>query len=210
METGEPRAGKRTGDEVVAGNVYDKYHTSNPLARHLMQGFLGSFDRLFELFPGERVLEVGCGEGYLLERMRRSYPDAVMAGLDISYGIVQTARDGGNASVLQASAYELPWPDKSWDVVVACEVMEHLDEPERALAELRRVGRRACLLSVPREPWWRIANMARGRYVGSLGNTPGHMQHWSRGNFAALVSTYFAVKKVQTPFPWTMVWSEIE
>ena len=99
METGEPRAGKRTGDEVVAGNVYDKYHTSNPLARHLMQGFLGSFDRLFELFPGERVLEVGCGEGYLLERMRRSYPDAVMAGLDISYGIVQTARDGGNASV---------------------------------------------------------------------------------------------------------------
>jgi ubiquinone/menaquinone biosynthesis C-methylase UbiE len=209
METEKKSVGKRPGDDVVAGNVYDKYHTSNPLARHLMQGFLQSFDQLFELLPGERVLEVGCGEGYLMERMRRRYPEATMAGLDISYGIVQTARDGASASFLQASAYELPWPDKSWDVVVACEVMEHLDEPERALAELRRVGRRACLLSVPREPLWRLANMARGRYLSSLGNTPGHVQHWGRDRFAAMVAQYFTVKEIQSPLPWTMIWSDI-
>lgn len=197
-----PRAG------LIAGNLYDKYHTRNPLARQLMAGFLRSFDALLELRAGEGLLEVGCGEGYLLERVRRRYPAARVAGLDLSLDIVQLAARQGcpGAPLLQASACQLPWADQSWEVVVACEVLEHLHEPALALAELRRVCRRGCLLSVPCEPYWSLANLARGKYLRYLGNTPGHVQQWRRGSFVSLVAEYFYLEQVLAPFPWTMIW----
>ena len=168
----------RTGDDVVAGNVYDKYGTNNPIARRLMDGFMQAFDALLELEEADTVLEVGCGEGHLIKRIQRDYPNRQIAGFDITYGIVEQAVSAAkDVSFLQASADQMPWLDDSWDVVVICEVMEHLSEPEKALLELQRVTRKGCLLSVPREPVWRMANMARGKYWPSLGNTPGHIQH---------------------------------
>ncbi len=201
----------RTGDDVVAGNVYDKYSTTNPIARRLMDGFLQSFDALLELEEADTVLEVGCGEGHLIERIQHDYPHRQIAGFDISYGIVEQAVSSvQGVSLLQASADQMPWLDNSWDVVVVCEVMEHLPDPEKALLELQRVTRKGCLLSVPREPVWRMANMARGKYWPSLGNTPGHIQHWSTDGFVALVSECFQVRQVRSPFPWTMVWAEVK
>ena len=201
----------RTGDDVVAGNVYDKYSTTNPIARRLMDGFMQSFDSLLELEEDDTVLEVGCGEGHLIERIQRDHPHRQIVGFDISYGIVEQAiRAVKGVSFLQASADQMPWPSDSWDIVVVCEVMEHLSDPEKALLELQRVTRKGCLLSVPREPVWRMANMARGKYWPSLGNTPGHIQHWRADGFVALVSKYFHVKQVRLPFPWTMVWAEVE
>ncbi|MBM3279373.1 MAG: methyltransferase domain-containing protein [Candidatus Handelsmanbacteria bacterium] len=193
---------------LIAGNLYDKYHTRNPVARRLMAGFLGSFDQLLDLRPGEGVLEVGCGEGYLLERLRRRNPKARLAGLDLSREIVRLAfrQVCPGTPLLQASACQLPIGDQSWEVVVACEVLEHLDQPRQALAELARVCRRGCLLSVPREPFWSLANLARGKYLGRLGNTPGHVQQWGRRGFVELAAEFFTVEKVSSPFPWTMIW----
>ncbi|MCC7264386.1 MAG: methyltransferase domain-containing protein [Candidatus Latescibacteria bacterium] len=194
---------------LIAGNLYDKYHTRNPLARRLMAGFLRSFDALLALRAGEGVLEVGCGEGYLLDRVRGRFPGARVAGLDLSLGIVQLAARQGCPGVplLQASACQLPWADRSWEVVVACEVLEHLEDPATGLAELARVCGRACLLSVPREPYWSLANLARGKYLGRLGNTPGHLQQWRQRSFANLVAEHFSVQQVLAPFPWTMIWA---
>ena len=204
-------ASTRTGDDVVAGNLYDKYSTTNPISRRLMDGFLQSFDELLELKEADTVLEVGCGEGHLIKRIQRDYPHLQIAGFDISYRIVEQAiRAVKGVSFLQASADQMPWPDDSWDVVVVCEVMEHLSDPEKALLELQRVTRKGCLLSVPREPVWRMANMARGKYWPSLGNTPGHIQHWSTEDFVALISKCFHVRQVRSPVPWTMVWVEVK
>ena len=80
--------------------------------------------------------------------------------------------------------------------------------PELALAELARVARRDVVVSVPREPIWRAANLARGKYLTDLGNTPGHINHWGTKAFAELVGRRFHVRSVQTPFPWTMVAAE--
>ena len=201
-------ARQRIGDDVVAGNTYDKYHTGNPLARYLMNGFMRNFNELLHLNEGERVLEVGCGEGFLMRHMARRYPGITMAGFDLSFGIVHMARHQvcPDISFLQASAYELPWEDESWDVVVACEVLEHLERPGQALKEMRRVCRRGCLVSVPREPFWSLANIARLQYLRHLGNTPGHIQRWGGRDFAELLSRHFDVERAKNPFPWTMIW----
>ena len=99
----------------------------------------------------------------------------------------------------------LPFPPLSFDLVMAIEVLEHVDDPVAALAELVRVSRGGMVLSVPREPIWRVANMARGKYLADLGNTPGHVQHWSRRSFVELVGSQLEVVNVSTPFPWTMI-----
>ena len=60
------------------------------------------------------------------------------------------------------------------------------------------------LVSVPREPLWRGLNMARGAYLRDLGNTPGHLNHWSKREFAGLLRRYGEVVELRSPFPWTM------
>ncbi|HMJ77504.1 MAG TPA: hypothetical protein VK507_16105 [Iamia sp.] len=80
-----------------------------------------------------------------------------------------------------------------------------MPDPAAALAELARVARHHLVLSVPREPIWRVANLARGKYIGALGNTPGHVNHWSSGAFTRLVASRLTVAQVHRPFPWTVV-----
>lgn len=191
-----------------AGNYYDKYNTRNPVARALMQGFLRSFMGLAELAkPAGTALEVGCGEGELSMRLARA--GWTVQGCDIAEEAVEEARRRSAAAglaipfqaldVLQAGdAYE---PS---DLVVCCEVMEHLEEPEAALGILAGLSRRYLLLSVPREPVWRMLNMARGRYWSDLGNTPGHIQHWSRKSYLALLERHLDIVAVRSPLPWTL------
>src|SRR3546814_4517320 len=92
----------------------------------------------------------------------------------------------------------LPFPDDSFDLVLGIEVLEHVPVPDRALSEIRRVGRESFVLSVPREPIWRMANVARGRYLRDLGNTPGHVNHWSARWFRNLVDAYLDVRDRKT------------
>jgi ubiquinone/menaquinone biosynthesis C-methylase UbiE len=193
--------------DVVAGNVYDKYGTKNPIARWLMARFLADLRRLYDARPDETVVEIGCGEGELLARLRSWCPARRVVGLDLSGAILRQARAHGLAVAAQ-SAERLALRDGAADVVVASEVLEHLANPLAALQEIARVARRRVILSVPREPVWRALNCARLRYLGDLGNTPGHVQHFSRDQFVALVSRCFRVVEVRTPLPWTLVSAE--
>ena len=115
------------------------------------------------------------------------------------------ARQRGLLTFQAASAYELPFDEGSFDCVCALEVLEHLERPRDALAEMARVARTALLLSVPREPVWRVAHLLAGRDVRQFGNTPGHVNHWSSRAFRDLASNYGAVLRAERPFPWTIV-----
>ena len=110
-----------------------------------------------------------------------------------------------NARFITQSAYELGFADRSFDLVVGAEVMEHLEEPERALDEIERVSCGDVILSVPREPLWRILNLIRLSYLREWGNTPGHLQHWSTSTFHELVASRFEIVAVRRPLPWTMI-----
>lgn len=191
-----------------AGNHYDKYRTANPIARHLMHGFLGAFDALAAQVPVSPALEVGCGEGELSIRLaRRGF---VMRGCDISSAIVEEARRRAQQADVAATFW--PQPIESIDVraeaapfVVCCEVLEHLDDPVRGVDTLAELAQPYLLTSVPREPLWRVLNLARGKYLADLGNTPGHLNHWSRTGFLALLARRFEIVDTRTPLPWTMV-----
>jgi 2-polyprenyl-3-methyl-5-hydroxy-6-metoxy-1,4-benzoquinol methylase len=153
------------------------------------------------------VLDVGCGEGVVTERIAAS-TGATTVGVDLGTDDLRAEwrrREGGSLSFRPASAYDLPFEDGSFDLVCALEVLEHLERPRDALAELARVSRGAVLVSVPREPLWRISHLLAFQDVRSLGNTPGHVNHWSSHAFEELVAGYGRVTRVQKPFPWTVV-----
>jgi ubiquinone/menaquinone biosynthesis C-methylase UbiE len=198
-------------EDFVAGNTYDKYGTKNPIHRTLMRRFLGHARALVDQVRPQRVLEVGCGAGELagqlfgpLDRDAGPAPDYV--GIDLSAEQVAEARATYPRFSFQvASVDELPFPDASFDLLVACEVLEHLKDPDAGMRELDRVCSGHLLLSVPWEPVWRLANVVRGAYLRQFGNTPGHLQHFSRRSIRKLVERRFDVVAERRPFPWTMI-----
>jgi ubiquinone/menaquinone biosynthesis C-methylase UbiE len=191
---------------VPAGNIYDKYHARNPVYRYLIGRFMRSLDSMIlSLECSGSILEVGCGEGYLLDHIRMLGRFSRLEGIDISEEIVMEARTLHPLITFgSGSVYDLHYESEEFDLVLAAEVLEHLEDYETGLSEIRRVAREFCIISVPLEPLWRVLNIARGAYISSLGNTPGHIQHWGKTGLLELLKQYFIVLEMHYPLPWQM------
>jgi ubiquinone/menaquinone biosynthesis C-methylase UbiE len=196
---------------VPTGNTFDKYGSTNPVVRRLMSGFEGTLARLFTRAAPESVLDVGCGEGVLTLKWAQALGDRPVLGIDLADPKLEAewrARPRANLEFRAMTAEELgdlPLPDRSFDLAAAIEVLEHVPDPERTLAEMARVASGHVLVSVPREPLWRALNVARGAYVRDLGNTPGHVNHWSKRDFIRMVERHGKLVEARSPFPWTML-----
>jgi 2-polyprenyl-3-methyl-5-hydroxy-6-metoxy-1,4-benzoquinol methylase len=195
-------------DGIVTGNTYDKYGSSNPVVKRLMAGFESALGELFERAAPASVLDVGCGEGVLVHQWAQSRPDARMVGIDLEEESIQAGweqRTAPNLEYRVMPAENLPFAAEEFELASAIEVLEHVPDPEHTLAEMARCASGFLLVSVPREPLWRMLNMARGAYWRDLGNTPGHLNHWSKRSFTRLLSAHGEVLEVRSPFPWTML-----
>jgi 2-polyprenyl-3-methyl-5-hydroxy-6-metoxy-1,4-benzoquinol methylase len=194
---------------IVIGNAYDKYGSKNPVVRWIMKGFADALSCLVIKVAPKTIHEIGCGEGYWVLDWNKQGIKA--RGSDFSEKVIdlahENAKDQGiSPSIFAArSIYDIEPGRDSADLIVCCEVLEHLEQPEAGLAALQRVATDYVILSVPREPIWCVLNLARGKYLASLGNTPGHIQHWSTGTFVDLVGRYFDIVEVKRPLPWTML-----
>jgi SAM-dependent methyltransferase len=199
---------------VVIGNTTPKYTARNPAIRKLTQRWVANLEGTFERVAGDpegtpkRALEVGCGEGVIADKLLRRWAEVVALDLPDA-GLRAEWRHYRGPRFLHGDAHALPFEDKQFDLVVAVEVLEHLADPVQGLREIARVGSRHVVLSVPREPVFRSCNLVAGRYVRDLGNTPGHLNHWSRSSFARFVATVADVREVTSPFPWTTVWATL-
>jgi 2-polyprenyl-3-methyl-5-hydroxy-6-metoxy-1,4-benzoquinol methylase len=199
---------------VVIGNHTQKYTARNPAIRWLTGRWVANLERVFAHLgddpagPPKRVLEVGCGEGVVAARLSRCFGEVVALDLPDA-GLRADWRQYPGPRYLHANAHVLPFADGQFDVVVAAEVLEHLPDPVLGLAEMARVGRRHLVVSVPREPIFRGCNLVAGRYVRALGNTPGHLNHWTTRGFVRFVSDVVEVREVTNPFPWTTVWATL-
>jgi ubiquinone/menaquinone biosynthesis C-methylase UbiE len=197
------------GSAPVAGNLYDKYGSANPVVRRLMDSFLAALDALVAEVAPDSILDVGCGEGIVTRRMAASGlpAGARVAGLDVDSPRLRGAwaRGGAGVEYVVGDAQALPFADGEFDLVSLVEMLQLVEQPHRAVAEAARVARSAVLVTVPREPLWRALNVARGAYVRALGDTPGHRHHWSQRAIVGLVSAHARVVAVRSAVPWTLV-----
>jgi SAM-dependent methyltransferase len=192
---------------LAGGNVYDKYGTSNPVARRLMAGFLGGLAQLVERTGAREAHEVGCGEGELSIRLARR--GLRVRGSDAFPEVLEEAGRRARAAEVaiefEAVPVEALVPERhAAELILCCEVLAHLEDPEEALEVLATLARPWLIASVPREPLWRALNLARLSYIGDLGNTPGHLNHWSQRAFVRFLTRRFEVVQVLSPLPWTM------
>ena len=199
--------------QVPTGNTFDKYGSTNPVVKRLMAGFHATLDELWAQAGPCSVLDVGCGEGVLTVEWADRLSDGRVVGIDLDDPRLRAEwgrRSRPNLEFRVEEATSLSFEDDAFDMACAIEVLEHVPEPEATLSEMARVASRHLLVSVPREPLWRGLNMARGAYLRDLGNTPGHVNHWSKRAFTSLLSRYGTVEGTRSPFPWTMVLVGVE
>ena len=142
--------------------------------------------------PGDRLLDFGCGGGrHSFEAMRRG---AVITAVDFDREALvaangwvaamldedkETAENGGQGHVVAADGMALPFPDASFEKVIAAEVLEHIPDDAKVLKELARVLRPAGVMAVTVPRWYpELVNWALS---SQYHNTPGgHVRIYRR------------------------------
>ncbi|HLW59024.1 MAG TPA: class I SAM-dependent methyltransferase [bacterium] len=132
---------RRFGQEYFDGDRtqgYGGYHYDGrwiPVAKH-MQEFYG-------LTREHRILDVGCAKGFLLSDLQRVIPGVRIAGLDVSAYAIEHAMDGVKPFLVIGTADQLPFPDKSFDLVISVNTIHNLElaRCKQAIREMERVSR---------------------------------------------------------------------
>jgi len=188
-----------------------KYRNPNRLQRALIGRFVGHLHALFvRACPVDSVLEVGCGEGFISGYLSERFPHTRFAGLELDgHDLALLRRKFERIEARQGSVYDLatlypPAAGSAFDLIVCCEVLEHLDRPAEALEQMRALGPKRLILTVPHEPWFRLSNMARGKNVARLGNDLDHRNHWGRRSFRRQLESHFDVIELTSSYPWLL------
>lgn len=189
-----------------------KYLDKNPISVYLVSNFFKSLGTLLNIAINESkncrsYLEIGCGEGELFKRLNTDIKDnfETIFGCDIDTAALTHAKTTVDWATFHCtSIYDVPKQFHDIDIAVCCEVLEHLHNPHIALDILAETCKEYAIISVPREPLWKILNMARGKYLRHFGNTPGHINHWSQGSMQQFLKTRFDIVQALSPLPWLM------
>lgn len=188
------------------GNLYNKYESNNPIVKLLMKIYFNDFDLLIYPIKNEikESLEIGCGEGYLTKHLKDM--GILVEGADLSEDVIEHAKKiHPNIKFTVLSIYDLTKSDNKYDIIFASEVFEHLEKTTDAIRELKEVSNKYIFFSVPNEPLFRLANVARLKYLSDFGNTPGHINHWSKNNFELYLNENgLEIIKIKTSTLWIM------
>ena len=187
---------------------YKKHTHKNPIQRFLLGNFFKNLVNLTKAKTVDSILDVGCGEGFTLNRLKENGIGKKLEGIEY----LQAAIDLGKKTypdikITKGNIYELPYRDNEFDLVLCTEVLEHLEKPQDALKELVRVSRKYLVISVPNEPFFMLAQMIRGKNWSRFGNDIEHINHWTMLGFPQFVKKNSKVKILarRFPFAWTML-----
>lgn len=188
---------------------YKKHTASNPIQRFLIDRFFNTLLREVKTLQPVSILDVGCGEGFTLDKFYNNNLGKELVGIDFLDKAIEIGKKAHPHLKLQpGTIYHIPFKPSSFDLVVCTEVLEHLEFPEKALDQLEKVTKKYCIISVPHEPWFMLANFLRGKNLSRWGNDIEHINHWSRKGIAGLIRTKFDILEIRQPFPWTLIVAE--
>ena len=198
------------GSHQSYGNL-QKYQSKNPFVRVLLDRFLKEIVLLVGSIDARKVLDLGCGEGFVINRLLSSYSHLEITGTDIDANALNLARHlNPGAKFIECNIYNFQCEKGSFDLVMAIEVLEHMRKPTEVLRKVKEITNKYALFSVPNEPFFRISNFMRGKNFFRLGNDPEHIQNWTKRQFLELLKNDgFKILKIATPFPWLIVLTEV-
>jgi 2-polyprenyl-3-methyl-5-hydroxy-6-metoxy-1,4-benzoquinol methylase len=168
-----------------------KHESRNPVQRALIRAFHDKAIELINRAGPKTILELGCGEGFVLSALAEAGIDAELTGVELSERADRIAR-------------ELIEDGRQFDMVMMLEVLEHIPNPAQMLPILDRLSSGWLLLSVPWEPVFMASNFMAGKNIRRFGNDPDHVNHWGRRGFHKFISTHFDIIEMPIVFPWTM------
>jgi SAM-dependent methyltransferase len=197
---------KTTVGRTQHGNR-QKHLNPNKLQQALIIRFHQVVARLVMETGAERLLDVGCGEGFALQGLRQAGVRAACIGFDIRFDALQWGRNylllGLPVNV--ADIHHLPLADNAFPVVLCLEVLEHIPDSTAGLRELARVSSDYLILSVPHEPFFRGVNFLRGKHLSRLGNDPEHLHNYNGRSFQKIVSHVADIVWHGYAFPWQII-----
>jgi ubiquinone/menaquinone biosynthesis C-methylase UbiE len=187
----------------------EKHTTQNPVSRFFLNNFRKVLlEQIKQLHPGS-ILDVGAGEGFTLEMLRINKTANKLEGIEYMDDAIALGKKlHPQVSIKKGDIYKLPYQANAFDLIICTEVLEHLEDPEKALSELKRVTKKYLIISVPNEPLFTIQRILRGKNVMKLGAHAEHIQHWTSGAFEKFVRKQMKIIDSETPLPWTMIAAE--
>ncbi len=162
----------------------------------IMEKFQSSLNILMHLALQEvtvqTVTDIGCGYGMNLSQLARNHPELSFTGIDLVEELIKIATQKyyNVPNLLFINKNFLYYEcSSSPDLGICLETLEHIEDGtlQDFVEKLFEVSRKALILSVPREPVWCLANIMRFKYWLHLGNTPSHLQHWTKKNFESFI-----------------------
>ena len=193
-----------TDDGTYRSANWHKYAQGGAVYRWFLGRVHAELARHVARFRPATVLDAGCGEGFVAADLRRRRSGLEITGVDADEAAISYARRhfGDVAAFDTGDLYALPFADRSFDVAVCSEVLEHLDRPAQAVRELARVARLGVVVSVPREPAFDALNRL-GQALGAAPD-PGHVRHWTPRAFARFLRPLLGDVEVSTRHLFTL------
>ena len=194
------------------GEVYEIYHTDNPLLKYLANRFLKRVEYLLNKIEAKKLngIDIGSGEGNMLNILKSNGVIEDIIGIDLDEERISTAQKNyPDINFFVEDIYSLENYDKRFDYIIATEILEHLPKPELALNIFNDLVKSSgyLIISVPHEPYFQIGNLLRGKHWSNRGKTPAHLNFWSKKEFdKVLINNNIEIIKEFTisTFPWLL------
>jgi 2-polyprenyl-3-methyl-5-hydroxy-6-metoxy-1,4-benzoquinol methylase len=172
-----------------------RYQSKNPFMNLLMERFytklLNQISKYYNQDDNFTLLDVGCGIGIVAKIIHQNFPNARITGFDISYDAVESAKLLlPSANIHIGNIYEYPYDDRTFDMVICLEVLEHLDQPDTVLDSIGKICKKHAIFSIPNDWQFRATNIMLFKYLEWKGNSPGHINEWNKNSFKSLLSRH--------------------
>lgn len=171
--------------------------------------FIKNILKTLKEFNAKSILDIGCGTGYITKKIKDSL-DVEIVGCDINTNRLSIASKLFGEELVTADITELPFKDSSFDAVIALEIIEHLNDVNAAISEIKRVSKNYVIITVLNEPFFRLANFLRGKNIKTFGNIPDHIHQFNKHSLEKALSKHFSKVQVKNnAIFWIMAISEL-